>query len=164
MLLDLSAALDTVNHRILLKRLATRFGIGRLALEWFRSYLSNCKSFVSVEGAKSTSRSFNCGVSQGSMLGPIPFMLYISPIGDLVPSYDINFHLYSDDSELYITFSTSSVSQLHSAKLKLEVCVTGIDRWMVQNRLIVKMNGDKTEVFLPSSSYRPSNIGVIIFI
>ena len=59
-LLDLSAAFDTVNHRILLKRLPT-IGIGGLALEWFRSYLSNRKSSVSVEGAKPTLRSFNCG-------------------------------------------------------------------------------------------------------
>ena len=59
-LLDLSAAFDIVNHCILLKRLAT-IGIDGLALEWFRSYLSNRKSSVGVEGAKSTSRSFNCG-------------------------------------------------------------------------------------------------------
>ena len=59
-LLDLAAAFDTVNHPIQLKRLAT-MGIGGLALEWFRSYLSNRKSSVSVEGAKSTSRNFKCG-------------------------------------------------------------------------------------------------------
>ena len=92
-------------------------------------------------------------VNCGSALGPILFMLYTSPIGDIVRNHDINFHLYADDSQLYITFSTSSVSQLHFAKLKLEACVTGIDRWMGQNGL--KMNGDKTEVLLLSSSYRP---------
>ena len=84
---------------------------------------------------------------------PILFMLYTSPIGDIVRSYDINFHLYGDDSQLYITFSTSSMSQLDNAKWTLEACVTEIDKWMLQNSL--KMNGDKTETILLSSSFRP---------
>ena len=74
-LLDLSAAFDTVNHSILLERLATRYGICRIALERFRSYLSNRKSFVSVENGLSNPRSLNCGVPQGSLVGPILFML-----------------------------------------------------------------------------------------
>ena len=87
-----------------------------------------------------------------SVLGPILFMLYTSPIGDIVRSYDINFHLYADDSQLYITFSTSSMSQLDNAKSTLKACVTEIDMWMLQNSL--KMNGDKTETILVSSSFR----------
>ena len=144
-MLDLSAAFDIVNHSILLERLATRYGIGGIALEWFRSYLSNRKSFVSVENGLSNPRSLNCGVPQGSVLGPILFMLYTSPIGDIVRSYDINFHLYADDSQLYITFLTSSMSQLDNAKSTLEACVTEIDKWMLQNSL--KMNGEKTDYF-----------------
>ena len=152
-LLDLSAAFDTVNHFILLERLATRYGIGGIALKWFRSYLSNCKSFVSIENGLSNTRSFNCGVPQGSVLGPILFMLYTSPIGDIVRTYGINFHLYADDSQLYKTFSTSCMSQLDNAKSTLEACIIEIDKWMLQNSL--KMNGDKTETILLSSSFRP---------
>ena len=86
-LLDLSGAFDTVNHSILLERLATRYGIRGIALDWFRSYLSNRKCFISIENGLSNLRSLNCGVPLGSVLGPILFMLYTSPIGDVVRSY-----------------------------------------------------------------------------
>ena len=68
-LLDLSAAFDTVNHSILLERLVTRYGIGGIALEWSRSYLSNRKSFVSVKNGLSDPRSLNCEVPQALSLG-----------------------------------------------------------------------------------------------
>jgi hypothetical protein len=73
-----------------------------VALHWTgscRSYLSHRKSFVSIESGKSNSQSLDFGVPQGSILGPILFMLYTSPIGDIVRGYDINFHLYADDSQ-----------------------------------------------------------------
>ena len=74
LLLDLSAAFDTVDHQILLKRLANRFGIQGTAHEWFRSYLSGHIQFVCVGKDHSTSRILECGVPQGSVLGP---MLYV---------------------------------------------------------------------------------------
>ena len=78
-------------------------------------------------------------ISQTSdFLGPILFVLYTSPIGNIVRSYDINFHLYTDDSQLYITFSTSSMSQLENAKSTLEAAVTEIDKWMLQNSLKIR--------------------------
>jgi len=80
-------------------------------------------------------------------------MLYTSPIEDIVRSYNIDFHLYADDSQLYISFSTSSMSQLDRAKGTLEACVNEIDKWRLLNSL--KMNGDKTEIILISSAFRP---------
>ena len=71
LLLDLSAALDTVDHNILLKRLDSRFPICGTALDWFRSYLTNHTQFALIDGKKSQPRELKCGVPQGSVLGPI---------------------------------------------------------------------------------------------
>jgi len=95
-LLDLSAAFDTVNHDILLHRMKTRFGVSGLALAWFQSYLSNRCFSVSVQGGFSTCRMSKYGVPQGSVLGPILFLMYTSPIGDILRSSGIDFHLYAD--------------------------------------------------------------------
>ena len=70
-LLHLSASFDTVDHNILLDRLASRFGVTGSALSWFRSYLSNRYQFVNIKGERSSCQPLSCGVPQGSVLGPI---------------------------------------------------------------------------------------------
>ena len=71
LLLDLSAAFDTVDHDILLTRLHSKYSISGIALEWFRSYLTNRSQFALIEGCRSQSRELKCGLPQGSVLGPI---------------------------------------------------------------------------------------------
>ena len=131
----------------------SRFGIDGLALKWFESYLSNIRSCVRVQGGISSSRLFQCGVLQGSVLGPILFLIYTSPIGDILRRHAIDFHLYADDTQLYISFETSSVAEFEAAKLKVESCVGEIDEWMSRNKL--KLNTDKTEVLVLSAAHRP---------
>ena len=152
LLLDLSAAFDTVDHRILLDRLSERFGIIGNALEWFRSYLFNRHQVVKVNSHESTSRELRCGVPQGSVLGPILFLLYTSPLGDVLRYHSVKFHLYADDTQIYLTFESSPDSS-EMAKVMMEACVRDIDAWMTVNML--KMNRDKTELLVLNGRHRP---------
>ncbi len=97
-LLDLSAAFDTVDHSVLLTRLSSRFGICGSALAWIKSYLSNRKQCVHIQGVSSSSRNLSCGVPQGSVLGPLLFTAYTSPLGDIIRRHNMEFHLYATHS------------------------------------------------------------------
>ena len=98
LLLDLSAAFDTVDHCILLSRLSSRFGIGGTALEWFRSYLSDRTQFVNVNGSTSERYVLQFGVPRGSVLGPLLYSLYTSPLSDIANKHGLSFHFYADDT------------------------------------------------------------------
>ena len=152
-LLDLFAAFDTVDHTILIRRLSTRFGIRGRALDWFVSYLSDRKQYEKVNNASSNSLCLTRGVPQGSVLGPILYSLYTSPLGDIAKQHQINYHFYADDSQLYISFKSCCTNDAYRGKTSMEACVRDIDLWMVHNRL--KLNQDKTEVLVSSSCYRP---------
>ena len=78
LLLDLSAAFDTVDHGLLLPRLNTRFGIKGKVLAWFKSYLIDRSQFVSINGSNSSHSDLMFGVPQGSVLGPILYLLHVS--------------------------------------------------------------------------------------
>jgi len=100
--LDLSAAFDTIDHNILLNRLCTRFGITGSPLAWLTSYLSSRTRCVCVGNASSGVTDCHTGVPQGSVLGPILFSRYISPIADLVLPYRVLLQQYADDTQLCI--------------------------------------------------------------
>ena len=102
LLLDLSAAFDTVDHSILLSRLHDRFGVNGTAAAWFESYLTSRTQFVRVNDCRSTQRSLERGVPQGSVLGPLLYLLYTSPIADIIKFLKLQYHLYADDTQLYI--------------------------------------------------------------
>ena len=87
MLLDLSAAFDTIDHDVLLRRMSARFGITGTSLKWFESYLSNRSQCVQIENSTSAKKKLHFGIPQGSVLGPLLFTLYVSPIADI--TYDL---------------------------------------------------------------------------
>jgi hypothetical protein len=142
-LLDLSAAFDTVDHEILLHRLQFWFGISGNALKLLSSYLSCRSQSVLINGVSSSSLPLNTGVPQGSVLGPILFTLYTSPLANLITSHGLSFHLYADDTQLYISFSAANVTM----NLKqLSSTMDRVHEWFTANRLT--LNPSKTEYLL----------------
>uniref|UniRef100_A0A3Q3MS83 Reverse transcriptase domain-containing protein n=1 Tax=Mastacembelus armatus TaxID=205130 RepID=A0A3Q3MS83_9TELE len=137
-LLDLSAAFDTIDHNILLQRLEHVIGIRGTALKWFQSYLSDRFQFVHVHDEPSTQTKVSYGVPQGSVLGPILFTLYMLPLGYIIRKHSINYHCYADDTQLYLSIKPVNTNQL----TRLQACLTDIKAWMTSNFLL--LNSEKT--------------------
>ena len=144
-LLDLSAAFDTVDHNEMLHSL-TEVGVQGKALDWCKSYLSGRKQVISIGSDLSSPRNLDCGVPQGSVLGPILFTLYTSSLGKLLRSFGMNYHLYADDSSIYAMFKPQ---QLETTIQSVQQCVNAVRQWMTRKSL--KMNDSKTEVIVISS-------------
>ena len=96
--LDLSAAFDTIDHKILIQRLRSRFGISGVVLEWIRSYLHGRTQFVKVNENRSSITTSEVGVPQGFFLGPLLFSVYVSPIAEVISSFEVLHHRYADDT------------------------------------------------------------------
>ena len=100
-LLDLSAAFDTIDHMILVERLESYFGFSKLTLCWLRSYLENGRQSIIIGGQVSTPCALHHGVPQGSTLGPLLFILYIAPLQDVIAHHNLNSLFYADDTTIY---------------------------------------------------------------
>ena len=141
-LLDLSAAFDTIDHAILLQRLEQLISIKGTALNWFKSYFSDGFQFVQINDESSVHTKVNHGVPQGSVLGPILFSIYMLPLGNIIRTHLVNFHCYADDTQLYLSIKPEQCNQL----TKLQTCLKDIKTWMTCNFLL--LNSDKTEVII----------------
>ena len=137
--MDLSAAFDTIDHEIL-SLLKNDFGIRGTALNWFRSYLSDRKQYVLIDDQKSTETSRDFGVPQGSVLGPVLFILHTTPLTCLIEKHSICHEMFADDTQLNLSESPENYSDLVPS---LQDCVKDIGLWMEENKL--KLNNDKTE-------------------
>ena len=102
--LDHSAAFDTVDHSILLDRLTKVIGLQGKAHDWFRSYLSGQSQRAAIDGSMSMEFSLDCGVPQGSCLGPLPFVVYTSSLFKIIKRHLPRVHSYADDTQLYLSF------------------------------------------------------------
>ena len=143
-LLDLSAAFDTIDHTIMLTRLRDRFGITTTCLAWFESYLGNRSQRIQMHGRISAERPVVFGVPQGSVLGPLKFICYTAPLGDIARRHGINVHLYADDTQLYLAFSPHTDVDTIQAVTRIQDCVAELQDLMNINKL--KFNATKTEI------------------
>lgn len=147
-LLDLSAAFDTVDYNILLKRLDEEYGICGTALQWFSSYLQNRKQSVIIDNEISEPIILDWGVPQGSVTGPVLFLLYSGPIQDIIDAHGLSGMIYADDTQLYIMMKPSERSNVLA---RLEACIRDIKIWMAENRLM--LNDNKSEVLHVTSRF-----------
>ena len=112
------------------------------ALMWMRSYLSDRSQSVNVPGGASGKSSVACGFPQGSVLGPLLFSMYTAPIGDIIRPHNLSFHLYADDTQLYIKFKMTDETNRLLSLCRIEHCINDVRVWMVEN--LLKVNDDKT--------------------
>ena len=143
LMFDIKKAFDSVNHSILLRKLSS-YGIRGVALEWFRSYLRDRKCYVEISSTKSTVRTFNIGVPQGSTLGPIAFLFYINDLPSKIESNIVSPTIFADDT----TMNTSH-SNIDCLIFETNLALEKLYKWTVLNRLTI--HESKTEVLLFSN-------------
>ncbi len=109
--IDLQKAFDTVNHDILLKK-PENYGIRGTVLHWFESYLTDRKQYVTVNGSNSSFLNVSCGIPQGSVPGPLLFLIYINDLPQ--SSSKLAFYLFADDTNIYYDAGNLNVLQKNS--------------------------------------------------
>ena len=142
-LLDLSAAFDTVDHSILLDRLTKVVGLQGKAHDWFCSYLSGQGQRVTINGSLSMEFSLDSAVPQGSCLGPLLFVIYTSSLFKIIECHLPQVHCYADDTQLYLSFRPGDDDAQDVTHCAMEACIKDIRKWMIDEWL--PLNNTKTE-------------------
>jgi len=141
--LHFSAAFDTINFEFLADRLKVDFGIDGVALfEWLLSFLIDKTQNDAVGSSRSTPVACLSGVPQGSVLDPLLFTLYFSPVNNVVSANRLHLHQYADDILLYMAVRPADNSPLEAASQ----CVSDVSSWFPENGML--LNPNKTEAVL----------------
>ena len=141
--LYLSAAFDTIDNTILLRRLDDWFGVTGKALNWFESYLTDRCQRIKLGDWLSPKADLKFGVPKGSVLGPPLFTLYTTPLSSTIFEHAIPHHPYADNSQLYVSFASGGSA---AALNGLQSCLASVQSWMSTNKL--KLNPDITKFLL----------------
>jgi hypothetical protein len=163
-LLDFSAAFDTIDHSILFRRLESTFGIRGLTLEWMRSYITGRHQAVLIDGFTSALVPLLLCVAQGSVFGPIVFILFTTPLYQFVRAFGVDSNFFSVDSQLYKIFRTlrrlllGGVSQQVVCST-LENSFADIQQWTIVNKMM--LNEGKTDVLTVSDVKATVPVSVI---
>ena len=144
LLIDLSAAFDTVNHKKLLNILFNELRICGTALKWFKSFLSNRTQRVLIGSSLSESIILTCGVPQGSVLGPILFNIYVNSLSNVFINNGFTTLSYADDNSGYQVFSLSSSSDMFN--VLIPNCISSLSLWM--DDFFLKINEGKTQIIV----------------
>ena len=137
--MDLSKAFDTLDHNILIKKLA-HYEINGTPLEWFKSYLTGRSQYVELDGVSSNVLFLSTGVPQGSILGPLLFLIYMNDIPHCAKYF--NFILYADDTTL------SNIIQIPSmSPLNINDELAKVYDWLAVNKLSLNVKKTKYVIF-----------------
>ena len=140
--LDLSKAFDTVDHQILLHKLQ-HYGIRGLPLKWFKSYLGNRQQYTIVNGATSELREVQYGVPQGSVLGPLLFLIYVNDISASTGNNKLR--LFADDSNVFVISRDPSILKTRMIEVIMNLC-----EWFNANKLTINMKKTAYTIFAPN--------------
>ena len=152
--IDLKKAFDTVNHKILLSKLE-HYGIRGPILDWFESYLSNRQQFVFCNGIQSSTRTITCGVPQGSVLGPLLFLIYINDLPNI--SDKLQFYLFADDTNIY--YEDKDLKKLEKTMNKE---LRKLTLWLSLNRLALNISKTNFVIFRSQQKKVDYNVTLIM--
>ena len=147
--LDLSAAFDTVDHDILLRRLQNVYGTDKTALLWFKLYLKDRTHRVYIKETLSERHNLDCGVPQGSVLGARLYSMYAYPLCTIINEHNLHYHSYADDTQIYMQCDNNE-NAITDVIVRLENCIKDISSWMMHNSL--QINENKTDFIIFSTT------------